>query len=204
MPRIFYIAAILCLVISGDACKETPHSSGQVEPRLLVGPPAAVFDLKSAHGSDASGVQIYECVYQERDKTTRFRLQLKQLEPASGDIPMASAEGILQAVNGSDNSLFLDRLKIALDAKTIPTKSPRVTELPFDAMIIGIKQSRNSDGSYSSKPAGDWSAIKLFFPKGGDDGEVFLNLNPVLGKGEFSIKDSDYGDYLLQEFAKVL
>jgi hypothetical protein len=40
-------------------------------------------------------------------------------------------------------------------------------------------------------------------PKGGDEGEVLLNLNPVLGRGEFSIKDEDYGDYLLRQFAKV-
>jgi hypothetical protein len=46
--------------------------------------------------------------------------------------------------------------------------------------------------------------VKIFLPKGGDDGEVFLNFNAVLGKGEFSIKDSDYGDYLLRELAKVL
>jgi hypothetical protein len=47
--------------------------------------------------------------------------------------------------------------------------------------------------------------IKLFLPKGGhDQGEVFLNLNPLLGKGEFSLKDSDYGDYLLKQFAQVL
>jgi hypothetical protein len=47
--------------------------------------------------------------------------------------------------------------------------------------------------------------IKLFLPKGGhDQGEVFLNLNPLLGKGEFSLKDSDFGDYLLKQFAQVL
>ena len=49
----------------------------------------------------------------------------------------------------------------------------------------------------------EWIVLKLFLPKGGDKGEVFLNLNPVLGRGEFSIKDEDYGDYLLRQFAKV-
>jgi len=46
--------------------------------------------------------------------------------------------------------------------------------------------------------------VKLFLPKGGDDGEVFLNINPLLGKGEFSIKDADYGDFVVQELARVL
>jgi len=46
--------------------------------------------------------------------------------------------------------------------------------------------------------------MKIFLPKGSDDGEVFLNINRIDGKGEFSIKDSDYGDYVLNALAKVL
>jgi hypothetical protein len=33
---------------------------------------------------------------------------------------------------------------------------------------------------------------------------VFLKFNPVRRKGEFSIKDADYGDEVLRELAKVL
>jgi len=33
--------------------------------------------------------------------------------------------------------------------------------------------------------------------------DLKLNPNPVLGRCEFSIKDEDYGDYLLRQFAKV-
>ena len=119
-------------------------------------------------------------------------------------MPLTWGEGKFLAVTGSDNTILLQDLKKALDAKHVPQKSRRVAELAFDAVILGEKQSRDSSGGYSSNPAGDWITIKLFFPKGGDEAEVFLNLNPVLGKGEFSIKDSDYGDYLLREFAKVL
>ena len=38
----------------------------------------------------------------------------------------------------------------------------------------------------------------------GDEGEVFLNLAPALGKAEFSIKDSDYGNFVVGQLAKVL
>jgi hypothetical protein len=46
--------------------------------------------------------------------------------------------------------------------------------------------------------------IKLFFGEGDGESEVFLNLNPTLRQGQFSIKDSDYGDAVLAELAKVL
>jgi hypothetical protein len=45
--------------------------------------------------------------------------------------------------------------------------------------------------------------VKLFLPKGGDDGEVFLNINPLLGKGEFSMKDEHHGDFVVQELGGV-
>lgn len=49
-----------------------------------------------------------------------------------------------------------------------------------------------------------WRMIKLFFGEGDGESEVFLNLNPTLRQGQFSIKDSDYGDAVLAELAKVL
>ena len=33
---------------------------------------------------------------------------------------------------------------------------------------------------------------------------MFLTVNPVIGKGQFSIKDSDYGDQVLMQLATVL
>ena len=107
-------------------------------------------------------------------------------------------------MSGSENSVLLEDLKKALDAKEFPQKVSRIKELPFNAAIIGEQQSRDAAGGYSNRPKGDWTLLKLFLPKGGDDGEVFLNINPVMGKAEFSIKDSDYGNYVLEQLAKVL
>jgi hypothetical protein len=45
--------------------------------------------------------------------------------------------------------------------------------------------------------------MKIFLGQGGQ-GEVFLNINPILKKGEFSIKDSDCGDIVLSQLAQVL
>ena len=123
--------------------------------------------------------------------------------PMSGEIPLAPGGGRFLAVAGSDSSVLLDDLMKALEAKQAPTRSPRIAELPFDAVVLGVQQSLSSNG-YSENPPGDWMLLKIFLPKGGDEGEVFLNLNPVLGKAELSIKDSGYGDYVVGQLAKVL
>jgi hypothetical protein len=46
--------------------------------------------------------------------------------------------------------------------------------------------------------------MKIFIGEGEQEGEVFLNLNPVLKKGQFSIKDPDYGGIVLARLAEVL
>lgn len=46
--------------------------------------------------------------------------------------------------------------------------------------------------------------MKLFMGQGQHECNVFLNLNLVIKKGQFSIKDADYGDACIQQLAKVL
>jgi hypothetical protein len=46
--------------------------------------------------------------------------------------------------------------------------------------------------------------MKAFLSEGESEGEAFLNFNSAVGKAEFSIKDSDYGDFVMAELAKVL
>jgi len=201
---------MLCCLLFILGCTK-PGAAGQdklsnteVEPHLQGDePPTVVFDLKEVAGGSSDG-HLFDCVYQSGGKTARFRLLFKQNRPVSGQIPMAWAEGKFLSIAGSENSVLLGELKKALDAKRIPPHTVKIPELPFDAVILGERQSRSASGGFSNHPPGDWQTVKLFFPKGGDDGEVFFNLNPVLGKGEFSIKDSDYGDYLLAELSKVL
>jgi hypothetical protein len=47
--------------------------------------------------------------------------------------------------------------------------------------------------------------MKIFLTtKSEGDTEVFLNLSPATRKGEFSIKDPDYGNAVLAALATVL
>ena len=211
MPRFCWVA-LMCALVIADGCKkhsdarEKNQTSGiRVEPRMQPdGPPTVLFDINAVPAPSADA-HLYECTYKARGQTARFRLSYKQTSPIAGEVfPVGSAEGSFLAVSGSENSILLEDLKKALDAKEFPRKVSRIKELPFNAAIIGEAQSRDASGGYSNRPKGDWTLLKLFLPKGGDEGEVFLNLNPVTGKAEFSIKDSDYGNYVLEQLAKVL
>jgi hypothetical protein len=205
----------LCLTLIGAwGCKRPwiaapandEFAAAVVQPKTVVAESSAVvFDISRSSDVAPPGTELYNCVYTARGKTARFGIQIRQKRTVSGaPFPIAMADGKLLAVAGSDNSTLLEDLMKALQAKRLPMHSTRADELAFDAAVLGQRQSQTPNGGFSSKPPGDWKVIKLFLPKGGDEGEMFLDLNPVSGKAEFSLKDSDYGDYLLEQLATVL
>jgi len=115
---------------------------------------------------------------------------------------MSFGKGRILAQPGSDATPFLEALKKALEAKKIPKNTPRVASIPFTYAVLGENMSRDANG-FGDKP-GHWMPMKIFFNEDENESEVFLNLNPLINKGEFAIKDEDYGDLVLSELAKVL
>jgi hypothetical protein len=113
-------------------------------------------------------------------------------------------KGAFEAIPGSDASVLLTDLAKALAAKKLPSKVQRSNELKFTYAILGENESLSSGGGFSGKPAGDWTAMKIFIPTGDEDSEVFLNFNARAGKAQFSQKDPDYGDAVLSKLATVL
>jgi hypothetical protein len=194
-------AAALFLAV---ACSPKPSKPSDVvvEPSGLA-EGSVGFDLKPV--DNKSGPRQRVATYSLRGKTARFRIELGSSHAGDDEdkaLHVSFGNGRFLPEPGSDASAFLVDLKKALEAKTIPGKVERAGALPFEFVILGENQSRSPDGGFNQKPRGNWTAMKIFLAKG--EGEVFLNLNPVANKGEFSIKDSDYGDIVLAELAKVL
>jgi hypothetical protein len=95
-------------------------------------------------------------------------------------------------------------LKKALLAQTVPKKTERVSTLPFTFVSFGDRQSHATGGGFTSSPPGHWQSIKIFISEKDDEGQVFININPLMKLGQFSIKDQDYGDIVLAKLASVL
>jgi hypothetical protein len=159
------------------------------------------FDLQP--DAQRGNTMRFHAKYEAEGKIARFDFELTDAA-SSGDPPVAFTSGRLLAVPGSDSSVLPRNLQKTLEAKGLPSKSQRVPELPFTAAILGTHQSHSADGGFFTRPRGNWTAMKIFIGNKDDPAEVFLNFNPTLRKGEFSIKDADYGDDVLRELAKVL
>ena len=168
-------------------------------------PGAVAFEIKPIPTSAGSG---WLATYQGHGKTAKFKIELDQEksldDKEARSLRIKSGKGRFVAEPGSDSSDLLNELKTALEAKSLPAKVRRVSTLPFTFVSFGRNQSQASDGGFFANPPGNWTPMKIFIGDGDQEGEVFLNLNPVLRKGQFSIKDPDSGDTVLRQLAFVL
>lgn len=201
MNRRFF--ALLCAqyFLFGCGLSRGRQTEGKVE--VYIPDPNSVGFEITADGSSA-----WIGTYSSQGKTARFRFEFeapqKNDQPAP-NLSLTMGKGRFVALNGSDANSLLLELKKALEAKSLPVKVERVKELSFSYASFGDHQSQAPDGSgFSPKPPGNWTPAKIFLGEGENECEFFLNINPVIRKGQFSIKDPDYGDQVLAQLAKVL
>jgi hypothetical protein len=195
------LLAVACGRDSKPEQKSEPQTKIAAEPLVPdVGEGWLSFDLLGPESEEHSDATMFHATYRAEGKVARFDFELNT-RPSSAD---GLQFGRFIAVPGSDSSVLLRNLKKTLEAKKLPANTQRANELPFAFIILGNDLSHSIDGELSPDPRGHWTAMKLFIGHEKDDSEVFLNFNATLHKGEFSIKDAEYGDTLLLYLAKVL
>lgn len=193
--RVIRSVPLILMVLSIVACSKTSSSASKESYSVVEG--SLGYDISPVDHSD----ELLEGSYTSQGKTAKFRIDLVAAK-ASQNTNFSVGKGKFIPESGSEPETFLADLAKVLDAKKIPKKGLRSAALPFEYVLLAENQSRSKDGTFDDSPSGNWTLLKLFFA--GDQAEVYLNLNVPLRKAEFSIKDPDYGDYLITEFAKVL
>jgi hypothetical protein len=174
----------------------------RTEPAPHSGPDSLIFRLDAAEGRP--GRVGWLAIYGAEGRTARFRIELAP-EPKGATLP-AFVPCTLVREADSDASVLLRDLARALGTRPPPPR-PGVGELELTAVVLGrdLSRGRGDDwiaGGFTSKPKGTWIATKLFF--GDDAGEVFLNLDPIGGFGEFAMKDPAYGPAVVRDLGRLL
>lgn len=189
-------AALLLLAATLAGC------AGENEPPPP-GPGSLVFKLEPVDAKKPGRVG-WLATYEGGGKVARFRIELLS-EPKGASLP-TFVRCSLTREPGSDGSVLLRDLARALGGR-VPAPGPGVETLDVAAALLGRDLSRGGKGNlvagtFGSEPKGPWLATKLFLGDG--EGEVFLNLDPVGGYGEFSMKDPEYGTSVVRELARLL
>jgi hypothetical protein len=206
MRRGLQICLFAIVALSVASCKQAPPANtGPVAEADGTDEDSVEFEIKPIGGGKAENVWL--ATYSSSGKTARFRIELEAAKEEDTkefkNFTIGSGNGRFVAEAGSDASVFLADLKKALEANTIPSRVQRVATLPFTYVRFGRKMSSAPGAGFKTDSQGDWTTMKIFLVDGKQEAEVFLNYNLASGKAQFSIKDSDYGDLLLAQFAKV-
>jgi len=193
-------------LVNLSACHWHTSTQGPAAEPYIADSYSVGFDI--APIQSGNGAMQWLATYASQGRIARFKIELDAA--SAGDSKDSSnfkfGKGSIQAVPGSDASVLLTALEKALEAKRLPAHVQRSGSLPFTYAILGENQSQISGGGFNDKPAGHWTAMKIFIGSGeeNDNGEVFLNFNSATGRAQFSEKDSGYGDFVLAKLATVL
>ena len=197
--RYVFFLFVISLFVNAIGCQKKATEPAPVETYTSTAG-AVGFDILPLQSGN--GARNWLATYTDESGTTKFHIKLDSAAPSSNKSSTVSfGQGELASEVGSDPLPLLHSLQKALQAKYFPSKIQKVDTLPFEYALLGENQSRSASDAFSDDPKGNWMAAKLFLAHG--KGEVFLNINPVIHKAEFSIKDSEYGDVVLGELAKV-
>ena len=134
-----------------------------------------------------------------------FEIHILASEPVGGS-PFAHGSVLIRRGSGSTAGAFVSDLARALGLSQVPSPNAPANEVECDASFMGSHLSRGSGpdviaGSFTTTPPGDWIVAKVFFADG--DGEVFLALNPVIGRGEFLLKDPESSEPVVRELGRL-
>jgi len=203
----YKLAVLLLTVFFFLGCRRPVGSAKGQELETYVSDANSIgFDISPAPA--VGNATVWNATYSARGKIARFQFAFQVAKSSTAKdakFPISFGEGEFLAVDGSDSTELLADLKKALESKRAPSKVARVSELPFEYAVFGKKMSQSpSDGGFNVKPPGNWTAMKIFIGEGENECEFFLNFNPSLKKGQFSMKDPDYGDDVIAQLAKVL
>lgn len=207
MTRRSLICLLPASLVAMSACDWPSIRRQEQNAEHYVSDPNSVgFDIEPVQSNGTSHQWL--ATYTSQGKTAKFRIALGATKPLSDKesrgLDIQQGEGRFIAEPGSDASVLLADLKKSLEAKTLPAKVRRVSNLSFAFVTLGKNESQAPGGGFNDQPPGNWTTMKIFIGEGEHEGDMFLNLNPVIMKGQFSIKDPDYGDVLLAQLAQVL
>lgn len=205
--RRYLVRFLATLLLATPSCnRSTTATQGRTAEAYVPDSGSVGFDIAALE--DGNGSLQLMAIYTSQGRTARFRIEFGPAKTVGAkdpkDFPMKVGAGRFVSVPGSDASVLLFDLKKALEAKALPSKVQRLESIPFTFANIGENLSQAPSGGFNAEPSGNWTAIKIFIGEGEQEAELFLNLNQVTKKGQFSIKDSDYGDLALAQLARVL
>jgi hypothetical protein len=140
-----------------------------------------------------------ECEF-AKNAPAKVIIGVRTKNPPSGDIPVAWGEALLAVSDPGAGTAFIEAFANAFH-QTVPARhgdKPRGLA-KISTAVLGDNQVRDPAGGFTDGHGGKWTATKWFFGAEAGEAEVFFNYSIADKLAEFSEKDEEYREDLVQQ-----
>ena len=139
-----------------------------------------------------------------KDAKTVVVIGVRARTPPTGDSPFGWGEAIVAVNDANVGGRFVDAFAKAFP-QTVPSSHGNKPSgrLNANTAVLGSNLKRDPQGGFREQN-GTWTATKWFFGEESGEAEVFFNYNIAEKKAEFSEKDEEYREALVEQLVICL
>lgn len=205
---------LVALTLSVIACQGGQSSQGDANAKSAI-PAGSIAEPESServllHAEEIRAPEsmwrAWRLRFGDERSASAFDFALRIPAPFNPDSVTPVVRGNLRRVSGADGRPFTQALAKAFSADTVLGSVAEVDSLLIQVAVLGLRLLHASGksvyaGEFTADRPGDWIVTKLFLA--GGEAEVFLALNPKSGEAELFVKDPDYANSVIAEFARL-
>jgi len=117
-----------------------------------------------------------------------------------GNLPISWGEGMIAVTDNNAGIAFIEAFSKTFHQPASPrygTNPPGYIKV--NAAVFGVNQVRGSKGGFRDGRKGTWTASKWFLQSENAEAEVFFNYSTSEKRAEFSEKDEEYREELIEQ-----
>jgi hypothetical protein len=218
IQRVFSVALLLGLMAGCERKSTSKSDAAHVEPgaRPIESADGGFLPLKIVkshtrqkpleqapwHG-DGGDWTFLDCQL-AKDATTAVVIGVRARTAATGDSPFAWGEAIVAVSEAQAGGRFVDAFAKAFQQTVPPSHGNKPPgRLNANTAVLGSNLKPDRQGGFREQN-GTWTATKWFFGEESGEAEVFFNYSVAEKKAEFSEKDADYREALVEQLVICL
>ena len=136
----------------------------------------------------------------DKDASIRVVIGSRVRSTTKANIPMTWGEAFLAVSDPSVGAAFVEAFAKAFHQPLPPRQGDKPPGfLKLATAVLGSNLVRDPKGGFSAGRKGTWTTTKWFLQSDTAEAEVYFNFSAAAGRAEFSEKDQEYREELLEQ-----
>src|SRR5437867_5998792 len=148
----------------------------------------------------AGGDWIFLECEADKEPAVHILIGTRMRSAPKGDVPISWGEAMIAVTDTAAGARFIESFAKAFHQKPPPSYGQRASlQVKMQTAVMGTGLIRDPHGGFKDGRQGRWTATKWFLQDETAEAEVFFNYSIAEKRAEFSEKDEDYREDLIQQ-----